>query len=293
VKTVKSLIINQKFRDVIPPLSAEEYTSLRESLISEGCRDAIIVWNGVIVDGYHRHAICTELNIPFNISEMPFGNEDAAIEWILRNQVSRRNLSDVERGRLTLKLKALIAARAKDNQRMAAEATNTGSPILAEACESIDTREELAKMAGISHGTLGKIETVDREAPVIISDAMGKIISINKAALLTNRLKGVPEAEREAEARAMLQVEFERKWDRVCREEIICKKINNIVSAAIKDYEYISEDCVEIYARRFPLPVPDIVEGIDTEIKWLIKLKGMFLRRERGQKEKGGQESYE
>jgi len=276
---MNELKVNPKFRDVIPPLTAEEYNNLRESIIAEGCRDAIIVWDGVIVDGHHRYAICQELGIPFNVSETIFDDEDEAILWIAKNQVSRRNLSDVDRGRIALKLKDKIMARAKEKQCCGINQYSLSTK-LSEASTPIDTRKELAKIAGLSEGTLAKIERVDNEAPMVISDAMGNTISINKAAVLTKRLKNIPEAEREDEARAMLQVEFERKFDRICREEKVCKIINGIVAAAIKNYGYITEENIEIYTRRFPLSVSDIMQGIDREIELLLKIKEMFRKLE-------------
>jgi len=63
---------NPKFQEIIPPLSAEEYKNLRESIIAEGCRDAIIVWDGVIVDGHNRFQICNELNISLKTLEKTF-----------------------------------------------------------------------------------------------------------------------------------------------------------------------------------------------------------------------------
>jgi hypothetical protein len=51
---LQELKINPRFQAAIPPLTAEEYDNLRESIFSEGCRDSLIVWNGVIVDGHNR-----------------------------------------------------------------------------------------------------------------------------------------------------------------------------------------------------------------------------------------------
>ena len=87
------LKIDEEFRTIIPPLSAEEYANLERSLRSEGCRDAITVWDGVIVDGHNRYEICTKWGISFNINHISFSSRDAAISWICLNQLSRRNLT--------------------------------------------------------------------------------------------------------------------------------------------------------------------------------------------------------
>jgi hypothetical protein len=269
------LKINPRFKEAIPPLSCEEYGNLRESIRMDGCRDSIITWDGVIVDGHNRYGICRELNLPFDTAEKTFENEGAAIEWIMFNQLGRRNLTDVERGRIALKLKDSIAARARGNQG----ARSDLSPTLAKG-EPIDTREELARIAGISHGTLDKIEMVDNEAPVVISDAMGKTISINKAALLTCRLKRLPEDEREAEAAAMLSIESELKGDMYRHEDKIMKKIRNLYSSAIKDYEYICPDCVDVYIKNTIESTNSILKDIDCQMELLRKLKQLFINRD-------------
>ena len=87
------LKIDEEFRTIIPPLTAEEYGNLERSLRMEGCRDAIRVWNGVIVDGHNRYEICRRWNIPYNVIQISFTSREAAISWICLNQLSRRNLT--------------------------------------------------------------------------------------------------------------------------------------------------------------------------------------------------------
>ncbi|MCL2369685.1 MAG: hypothetical protein FWC80_00415 [Firmicutes bacterium] len=272
------LEINKKFEEIIPPLNKEEYAELYNSLKTEGCRDSIVTWNGVIIDGHNRYGICKELDIPFNTLEKEFEDEDAALEWIMRNQFARRNLIDVERGRLALKLKDVIMAKAREKQ-ISTLKQNTVPQNFAERTNSIDTRKEIAKLAGISHTTIEKIEKVDNEAPEIIREAMGKTISIDKAARMNNILRKIPEDEREDEAEILFMAELKEKEERIYREEKIAKKLHNILSAAIIDYEYITEECVDIYMKKSPVPAWDVAESIDLVIEWMLKLKVMFNKK--------------
>ena len=88
-----NLIIDPEFKAIIPPLTEQEYENLEESLRSEGCRDAIVTWNGVIVDGHNRYEICRKWSIPYRTIRISFTSREAAISWICMNQLSRRNLS--------------------------------------------------------------------------------------------------------------------------------------------------------------------------------------------------------
>lgn len=96
-KTVRSLKIEPKFKNLIRPLQRKEYLQLEQNLLSDGCRDPIIIWNGVIVDGHNRYEICTRHHIPFAVVEMDFSCDAEAIAWICANQLGRRNISEETR----------------------------------------------------------------------------------------------------------------------------------------------------------------------------------------------------
>jgi len=88
-----SPFIDPEFRALIPPLTPEEYSGLEKSLTDEGCRDALVLWEGIIVDGHNRYEICRREDIPFKVLEKSFEDREAAKDWIDANQLSRRNLT--------------------------------------------------------------------------------------------------------------------------------------------------------------------------------------------------------
>lgn len=77
----------------IPPLREDERATLEQRLLSEGCRDPLVVWSGVLLDGHHRYAICEEHGISYSVHEIELPDRDAAIAWIEDNQLGRRNLT--------------------------------------------------------------------------------------------------------------------------------------------------------------------------------------------------------
>ena len=66
------LKIDDEFANLIPPLIPDEYNRLEQSIIAEGCRDAIIVWNDIIVDGHNRYKICKANSIEFQTVKKKF-----------------------------------------------------------------------------------------------------------------------------------------------------------------------------------------------------------------------------
>ena len=98
------LKIKLEFKNLIPPLSAEEYSGLEKNILDKGCLDAIKVWNGFIIDGHNRYEICNRNGIEFKTREVEFESESDAKIWIIQNQFDRRNLNNYQRGILALKL---------------------------------------------------------------------------------------------------------------------------------------------------------------------------------------------
>lgn len=94
---LKKLQIDDEFKHLIRPLKRKEFLQLEQNLIADGCRDPIVVWNDVIVDGHNRYEICTRHGIPFYTKDMEFECREAAIAWICANQLGRRNITEETR----------------------------------------------------------------------------------------------------------------------------------------------------------------------------------------------------
>ena len=156
-----NLTIDPEFKNLIPPLTSEEYGGLEESILAEGCRDSLIAWHGILVDGHNRYEICEKYGLPFTVTETDFESRDAVIEWIIKNQFGRRNLPLYERARLALRLKPVIAERAEKNLHLS---QGQGVKGLENSTKVIDTRLEIAKAAGVSDNTIAKVEKIEAVA---------------------------------------------------------------------------------------------------------------------------------
>lgn len=100
-----ALKINAKFKDLCPPLSDEEYAQLEDNIIRDKMiRDPIQTWKDQIVDGHNRHAIAKKHGYQFKIVAHVFKDENEACNWIILNQLGRRNLSPEDASRLRGKL---------------------------------------------------------------------------------------------------------------------------------------------------------------------------------------------
>ena len=48
------LEIDPEFKTLIRPLRKDEYLQLEVNLAVDGCREPIITWNNIIIDGHNR-----------------------------------------------------------------------------------------------------------------------------------------------------------------------------------------------------------------------------------------------
>jgi len=200
--------VNQELKNLIPPLQAEEYELLEESIIKDGCRDSLITWNEFVIDGHNRYEICQKHDIPFTTTEKQFDNINEAKEWMINNQFSRRNLPLYQRSVLALKLKPLIAERAKINM---ATQTKQGYH---NCDEAVNTNNEIARQAGVSHNTIARVEKIEEQAPEEV-----------KAKLRSGDIS-INQAYKEIKNEKKKQVLIERKQEYIERTEIALSKIN-------------------------------------------------------------------
>jgi len=92
-----SIVIDEEFRSLLPTLDQRTYGALEENIIQNGCRDAIVLWNGtILIDGHNRYEICVKHDIPFRTVNREFSSREEVLIWIVSNQVARRNLTPVQ-----------------------------------------------------------------------------------------------------------------------------------------------------------------------------------------------------
>jgi len=152
--------IKQEFKDLIPPLTKEEFKQLENNCMSEGIREKILTWNGFIIDGHNRFEIATRWDLDYETESKHFDNEEAVKEWMILNQFGRRNLSNYQRSVLALELEDVFSKKAKENQGK----RNDIKQISAES-KPIETRKELSKVASVSHDTIAKVKKIQEKAP--------------------------------------------------------------------------------------------------------------------------------
>lgn len=205
-----SIMVDAEFKALIPPLSPEEYAQLEENCVREGIRDPLVVWatpsgTQILVDGHNRMKIAAEHGgMHFDVIEKKFDTRADAEAWIIRNQLGRRNIEKWTRYDLVQKLEEIEKAEAKKRQGTRTDIVPTLAP-----SNPGKTRDKMANMVGVSHGTYDKMKTIEEHGtPEVKAKARSGEISINTAYNLTNGYDKTP-AQRQKEFMDSMQKEHE------------------------------------------------------------------------------------
>ncbi|WBX90656.1 hypothetical protein [Achromobacter mucicolens] len=208
--------VDEGLRAYIDPLTEDEHAALERSLLAEGCRDALVLWGDLLVDGHNRYAICVKHDIPFKTIQHPhFKSIEDVHLWMIENHLGRRSVSDFQRGVLALRKKEILLARTGPEDGAATEgAASEGSPSEGSPPDdsppwdedapgtsaapmrghanpdwkpAVPSRQALARAARISSNTLGQIEKIQKSAaPELVRAVKEGAISINAAAAVAS-----------------------------------------------------------------------------------------------------------
>lgn len=210
------IVVDPSLKAYIDPLTPDEHAALEQSLLAEGCRDALVLWGNVLVDGHNRYGICRQHGLPFRtVQNERFQSMEDVHLWMIDQHLGRRSVSDFQRGVLALRKREILSAR---RARAAAARAPDEAPAPPPATEDNDSapwpeqtahdapvpapppsRNELARVARVSHGQLGMIEKIQRQAaPEVVEAVRSGALSINAAAVVAT----LPMEEQQAAAQA-------------------------------------------------------------------------------------------
>lgn len=235
------LKIHKELESLIPPLTKREYEELEKSILQEGCREDIVVWKDIIIDGHNRYNICRKHGIEFKTLIKDFKDLNDAKIWMITNQFARRNMDEVAKALLALKLKDIFITQAKEKERLRKSTFHKREK---SNLEKINTNKKIAEIADISHNTINKVvHILNSEEEDLKKLILNREISIDKAE------KERKERLREKERKKVSQKGSRFEIGRDIKLGDFRKVLNNIPNGSVKaiitdpPYHRVSLDC--------------------------------------------------
>jgi len=204
-----NIVVLEELKAYIEPLTPDEHDALERSLLAEGCRDALVLWGDVLVDGHNRYGICTKHGLPFQTVQNPrFQSMEDVHLWMIDQHLGRRSVSDYQRGVLALRKREIVAERRARAMAMADEkekvdvdagAADDAARTAVLEPRPLQSREDIARAARLSSSQVGMIEKIHKQAaPEVVAAVKAGEISLNAAAVVAS----LPVEEQKAAAQA-------------------------------------------------------------------------------------------
>ena len=214
--TERSPTVLPEMAELLPPLTGEQLAALEADILANGCYSPVIVNEDmVIVDGHNRQRLCEQHGLPYQMAVFSFADLLEAKQWALDTQKGRRNLDKWELGKIALRLKPDIEARAKANQSAAGGDKSEQGALFVnsqKALSPVNTTQELADAVGIGHQTMSRVMQIDEHAPPAVKDALDSgDLSINQGYNITRQVQELPEEQRNEAAAQAVELEKAKK----------------------------------------------------------------------------------
>lgn len=189
---MKELKIDHDFKNLLPPLSDDEFSRLESDILKDGIRENLLTWNGFIIDGHNRYEIATRHKLEFKTTNKEFSNKQEVIQWMLNNQLGRRNLPKEKRVDIILQADELIESLYEKGREVISK-TSTESNKIRHKNESQlgsrepsrktthNTNEEIARMAKTSPATVQRMRKIKKENPELYEEVTQGKKAVNTA----------------------------------------------------------------------------------------------------------------
>ena len=146
----QEIIIDIEIKERLWKLNETEYNNLKESILNDGCRESLILWNNILIDGHNRYEICKAFDVEYKTVQKQFKSKNDVMKWIDTNQLSRRNLLDWQRDIILGRLSKANKLNIGENQF-----TNR---VMQNAPASTTNQMQLAKDLNVNKSTLQRAE---------------------------------------------------------------------------------------------------------------------------------------
>jgi len=182
--------------EIFPEMDAECFGRLRTSILDNGQLDPIVLFQGKIIDGRHRHKACIQTGIATatrNIEDDASYKPDKfdAIEYVVATNAARRHLTSSQLAMVGQKAKSFYADEAKERMAAGGGDKKSGVETLPHPIEGIGrARDKAAAAVGVSGRLVDAADKVVKQGtPELAAAVKSGKVSVTKAAKIAKAPK--------------------------------------------------------------------------------------------------------
>lgn len=151
-------------------MSASEFARLKSDIETNGQREDIVVWRGLLIDGRNRLRACEELSIEPQIAELM--EETDPVQYALSHNLHRRHLTTAQRAIVAAKLATM---KHGDNQHSSEDVQFCTSSDEAAVLLNVSRRSLMAAKHVLNNGSDALSKAVESgDVPVSLAERLLK-----------------------------------------------------------------------------------------------------------------------
>lgn len=179
------------YAELFPAMSGDDVRKLAEDIEANGLRDDIVLFEGKILDGRHRHEACLLAGVEPRFSNFE-GSEDEALKLVLSRNLHRRHLSESQRAMVAADLAIMTQGRPA-GKPASLPASSAPAPVSqAQAAEALQISERSVRDAVLVKKTSPELAEKVRNGGVSVSKAATQVRKQTKPTKATKVPASVP-----------------------------------------------------------------------------------------------------
>lgn len=169
---------------LFPLMSGEEFEALVADIKANGLQESIWTHEGQIIDGRNRYKACVQAGVTpsFRVWE----GKGSLVQFVVSLNLKRRHLTSSQKAMVAVNMLPLLEKeREEQRRRFATERprTETGNfePVVPKVAPLGKSRDEAARVTGVSHGYISDAKAIAEKAPDLIQPVLSGEIKMPEA----------------------------------------------------------------------------------------------------------------
>jgi N6-adenosine-specific RNA methylase IME4 len=156
---------------IMPVMDKQQYVDLEQDIIHNGIIHPIVIYEGKILDGWHRYNICTTNNLPFTTSSY---EGDCPISYVASSN-KRKHYTASQLAAIATDVKPLLEEEAKKRMSLGGQRKGMGKVPIA---SNRTTRDIVSEMFGVNTKYIDTASQIKKESPELFKELKAGVKNI-------------------------------------------------------------------------------------------------------------------
>jgi len=153
-------------------MTDDELRELADDIRQNGLQNAIVLYQGKILDGRNRYLACPMAGVKPRFVQ--WDGEGSPLQWVISENMVRRHLTSSQRAVIALELLPMLEKEAHERKRRG----KTIRKKLRKVAENGEARQIAARLAHTNSAYVQILKTIQQQAPELLDKVRSGIMKV-------------------------------------------------------------------------------------------------------------------